>query len=236
MLSSSKNVISSYNYLENCWSTGSLARTTWQDYGVYQKPYATEYSTTGIATNNVINGLTAGATTLYQQETGDDNVTLPITAFIESGDFDIADRIAIEDVIDAYGFYWDSNNLEGYLSLFLDDAIGVTIDSQGDKDKYYIKSDSQIENSQKRMDYFIKNQMQRRHIMANTFFIELTNNYAHLKKYMILLTTNNKSKTEILTPINYVFKLKKVNGFWKIVYREINLDKPLDLALTKKSN
>jgi hypothetical protein len=80
-----------YNYLEDCWSTGSLARTTWQDYGVYQKPYATEYSTTGVANNNVINGLTAGATTLYQHETGDDNVTLPITAFIESGDFDIAD-------------------------------------------------------------------------------------------------------------------------------------------------
>ena len=28
---------------------------------------------------------------MYQHETGDDNVTLPITAFIESGDFDIAD-------------------------------------------------------------------------------------------------------------------------------------------------
>ena len=80
-----------YNYLEDCWSTGSLARTTWQDYGVYQKPYATEYSTTAIANNNVINGLTAGATTLFQHETGDDNVTLPITAFIESGDFHIAD-------------------------------------------------------------------------------------------------------------------------------------------------
>ena len=80
-----------YNYLENCWSVGSLARTTWQDYGVYQKPYATEYSETEIADNNVINGLTAGATTLYQHETGDDNVTLPIAAFIESGDFDIAD-------------------------------------------------------------------------------------------------------------------------------------------------
>jgi len=80
-----------YNYLEDCWSTGSLARTTWIDYGVYQKPYATEYSTTGISDNNVINGLTAGATTLYQQETGDDNVTEGISAFIESGDFDIAD-------------------------------------------------------------------------------------------------------------------------------------------------
>jgi hypothetical protein len=80
-----------YNYLENCWSVGSLARTTWQDYGVYQKPYATEYSTTTIANNNVINGLTAGATTLFQHETGDDNDTTPIDAFIESGDFDIAD-------------------------------------------------------------------------------------------------------------------------------------------------
>ena len=80
-----------YNYLENCWSTGSLARTTWIDYGVYQKPYATEYSTTAIATNDTINGLTAGATTLYQHETGDDNVTTAIDAFIESGDFDIAD-------------------------------------------------------------------------------------------------------------------------------------------------
>ena len=80
-----------YNYLEDCWSTGSLARTTWQDYGVYQKPYATEYSTTTIANNNVINGLTAGATTLFQHETGDDNDTTPIDAFIESGDFDIAD-------------------------------------------------------------------------------------------------------------------------------------------------
>ena len=46
------------------------------------------------------------------------------------------DRIAIKDVIDAYGFYWDSNNLDGYLSLFIDKAIGVTINAKGDKDKY----------------------------------------------------------------------------------------------------
>ena len=80
-----------YNYLEDCWSTGSLARTTWQDYGVYQKPYATEYVTTDIGTVPVALGVTAGASSLYQQETGTDNVTLGIPAFIESGDFDIAD-------------------------------------------------------------------------------------------------------------------------------------------------
>ena len=145
--------------------------------------------------------------------------------------FSTADRIAIKDVIDAYGFYWDTNNLDGYLSLFTDSAKGVVINVDGSVDNYYIKSDEQIENNKSRMDYFIKNQMQRRHMMANSFFIELTNDYAHLRQYMILMTTNKKEKTEILTPVNYVFKLIKLNGIWKIIYREINLDKPLDLSL-----
>ena len=145
--------------------------------------------------------------------------------------FSTADRIAIKDVIDAYGFYWDTNNLDGYLSLFTDSAKGVVINVDGSVDNYYIKSDEQIENNKSRMDYFIKNQMQRRHMMANSFFIELTNDYAHLRQYMILMTTNKKEKTEILTPINYVFKLIKLNGIWKIIYREINLDKSLDLSL-----
>tara|TARA_B100000674_G_scaffold449478_1_gene418686 strand:- start:42 stop:659 length:618 start_codon:yes stop_codon:yes gene_type:complete len=147
--------------------------------------------------------------------------------------FNSNDRIAIKDVIDAYGFYWDSNNLDGYLSLFIDKAIGVTINAKGEKDKYYIKSDEQIESSKKRMNFFKINQMQRRHMMANTLILELSENYAHIRQYMTLMTTNKKEKTEILTPIDYIFKLKKLGGVWKIVYREINLDKPLDLPLSK---
>ncbi len=147
--------------------------------------------------------------------------------------FNSNDRIAIKDVIDAYGFYWDSNNLDGYLSLFIDKAIGVTINAKGDKDKYYIKSDEQIESSKKRMNFFKINQMQRRHMMANTLFLELSESYAHIRQYMTLMTTNKKEKTEILTPIDYIFKFKKVDGVWKIIYREINLDKPLDLPLSK---
>ena len=80
-----------YNYLEDCWSTGSLARTAWQDYGVYEKPYASYYSTTNLGTVPTVLGVTAGATNIYQQETGTNNVNAAITAFIESGDFDIAD-------------------------------------------------------------------------------------------------------------------------------------------------
>ena len=80
-----------YNYLEDCWSVGSLARTAWTDYGVYEKPYAGYYSTTNVGTTPTVLGVTAGASNIYQQETGTDDVSAAIDAFIESGDFDIAD-------------------------------------------------------------------------------------------------------------------------------------------------
>ena len=80
-----------YNYLEQVWSTGSLARTAWKDYGVYEFPYATKYSTTATATTPTVLGLTNGASTFYQQESGTDDDGVALTAFITSGDFDIGD-------------------------------------------------------------------------------------------------------------------------------------------------
>jgi hypothetical protein len=41
-------------------------------------------------------------------------------------------------------------------------VYGVTINTKGEKDKYYIKSDEQIESSKKRMNFFKIIQMQRR--------------------------------------------------------------------------
>jgi hypothetical protein len=81
-----------YNYLENVWSVGTLARTAWIDIGTYQKPIAAEFSpnSTG-ATISVINGLTAGRSQLYLHETGVNADGSPITAFIESGYFDIGE-------------------------------------------------------------------------------------------------------------------------------------------------
>ena len=145
--------------------------------------------------------------------------------------FNVADRIAINDVIDAYGIYWDTNNLDGYLSLFTDNAIGVSYNSNGEKLTYSIKDEIQIVNNNERMDYFMDNKMQRRHMMSNTLFIELTESFAHLKKYMTLLTTNDNLKTEIVSPVFYDYKLKKIEGIWRITYREFNLDSPLDLAI-----
>ena len=145
--------------------------------------------------------------------------------------FNINDRIAIKDVIDAYGIYWDTNNLEGYLSLFTDDAIGVHYDENGDKKIYQIKSDSEIKKSKERMNFFINNNMQRRHMMSNSLIIDQSKSFVHLIQYMTLLTTNNEQITEFVTPISYIFKLSKIDDIWKISYREINLDKPLDLKM-----
>jgi hypothetical protein len=145
--------------------------------------------------------------------------------------FNVADRMAINDVIDAYGIYWDTNNLDGFLSLFTDDALGVIYGSDGKKMTYLIKDEAQRAISEERMEFFKINKMQRRHMMSNTMLIELTDDSAHFKKYMMLLTTNNNSKTEIVSPIFYDFKLKKIDGIWKITFRGINLDRPLDLEL-----
>ncbi|MEC8615924.1 MAG: nuclear transport factor 2 family protein [Bacteroidota bacterium] len=145
--------------------------------------------------------------------------------------FNINDRIAIKDVIDAYGIYWDTNNLEGYLSLFTDDAIGVHYDENGDKKIYQIKSESEIKKNEERMNFFINNNMQRRHMMSNSLIIDQSKSFVHLIQYMTLLTTNNKQITEFVTPISYIFKLSKIDDIWKISYREIKLDKPLDLKM-----
>ncbi len=86
-----------YNYGENCWTTSSLARTSYTDTGVFDLPYATEYDSTAIP-NFPIQGITAtyGASTYYAHETGTDQVdssgTTSIDAFIQSGDFDISAR------------------------------------------------------------------------------------------------------------------------------------------------
>ena len=80
-----------YNYLEKTWYTSNLARTTWTDYGVYQRPYATKYNTSDTPTTPTVKGVTAGASIFYEHEEGVNDDQTAMTAFITSGDFDIQD-------------------------------------------------------------------------------------------------------------------------------------------------
>jgi hypothetical protein len=81
-----------YNYLENSWYYGTMDRSTYQDNGVELNPLATEYfPNSNISTISTINGLTDGRSIIYAQESGVDADGAALSAFIQSGDGDIAD-------------------------------------------------------------------------------------------------------------------------------------------------
>jgi hypothetical protein len=67
-----------FNYEENVWYYGSMARTAWLDSGIANYPMAATYS------NNVV----------YHENGVDDNtttVTYPVPAYVQSAEFDIDD-------------------------------------------------------------------------------------------------------------------------------------------------
>ena len=81
-----------YNYLEGTWYTLSLGRTTWLGAYVYEKPIATEYNASATANVSTILGLTAGASFIYEHESGNNQADgTAITAFLETGSVEIAD-------------------------------------------------------------------------------------------------------------------------------------------------
>ena len=104
-----------YNYLENVWAVGSLARTSWADKGVFAKPYATDYlpSSTATATPTV-QGVSSGRGNLYAQETGNNANGAALTANITSGDFFLQDG---EDLMSIGRFIPDFKNLAGSVDV-----------------------------------------------------------------------------------------------------------------------
>jgi hypothetical protein len=114
-----------YNYGENVWYTSSLARTTYADQGVFDLPYATQYSTTATP-NFMIQGVTnlAGASTYYAHESGADQVnssgTTSINAYVLSGDLDIDDGEIFSSIS---RFVPDYKYIEGNskVTIFLND-------------------------------------------------------------------------------------------------------------------
>jgi hypothetical protein len=81
-----------YNYAEQLWYVGTLARSAWADSGVYDEPYAAEFeSEDTTASISTINGLKAGRTFIYAHEVGVNDDGAAMANHIESGDIDIQD-------------------------------------------------------------------------------------------------------------------------------------------------
>jgi hypothetical protein len=76
-----------YNYLDRVWYYGTLDRTAWLDSGIRPNPMGTYI--------NGVDGVGNPTGTVVYHEVGTDdaagNTTLPITAYVQSSDFDIGD-------------------------------------------------------------------------------------------------------------------------------------------------
>ena len=119
-----------YNYVENNWSTMTLARSSYADASTYDKPYATEYNITAIPSVSNLSGATNtfGASVFYEHETGVNEVELngtqnAIPAYIQSGDFDLPTGGDGEYLMRISRFLPDFKNLEGnaVVTIFLKD-------------------------------------------------------------------------------------------------------------------
>jgi len=111
------NAIVAYNYLEQTWWTGTLARTSWIDREVYDNPIGTEYDATATANNETILGLTNGATQAYLHETGNDADGQAMTAFVKSGSVEIGEG---NDILFVQKLIPDIQNQSGVLNMDLE--------------------------------------------------------------------------------------------------------------------
>jgi len=131
----------SYNYVENTWQIGTMARTAWQDVGVYNRPLGVEFQPTGDEpTITPIQGLTAGRAVVYTQETGVNAVGTPLTAYLKSGYFDIGDG---EEVMLMKRFIPDFKRQVGDLTVnLLLHYYPQSDESVGSLDPYVITPDT----------------------------------------------------------------------------------------------
>ena len=85
-----------YNYLEGTWVTGTLARSSYVDQVIFDKPYATKFIENSAPNFPTVNGISSsqGKSIYYEHETGVNEVDVngnktAIAAYIQSGDFDL---------------------------------------------------------------------------------------------------------------------------------------------------
>lgn len=117
-----------YNYGEQSWSTGTLARTAYEDAVVFEKPTATKFDSTKTPTSPTINGISVGGSYVFDHEVGVNEVlnltsvnttSLVISSFIKSGDFDLDIEGDGEYFIKIRRFIPDFKYLEGNAKVTL---------------------------------------------------------------------------------------------------------------------
>jgi len=126
-----------YNYLDSrpnrpVWTTGSLARGSWQDSSVFGLPHATYFNANDNASFDVV-GNTEGSTIYFEHEKGTDEALATgvntITSNIESGDFDITQRVVGSQMTGIADFQGDGEYIMK-IRRFIPDFLSQTGNTQ----------------------------------------------------------------------------------------------------------
>ncbi len=126
-----------YNYLDSrpqrpVWTTGTLNRTTWEDSSVFGLPHATLFNAGDDASFDVV-GNTEGSTIYFEHEKGTDQVlstgVTTVTSNIESGDFDITQRIVGNQMTGIADFRGDGEYIMK-IRRFIPDFLAQTGNTQ----------------------------------------------------------------------------------------------------------
>jgi hypothetical protein len=118
-----------YNFLEQSWTTGTLARTSYNDAQTYDLPYATQFTVDGTPSFPAIQGVTNryGSSKYYAHEIGTNEVdaagaTTAISSYILSGDYDLSEQGLVGDgefIMRVSRFIPDFKNLAGNAKVTL---------------------------------------------------------------------------------------------------------------------
>jgi ketosteroid isomerase-like protein len=128
-------------------------------------------------------------------------------------DFNVADRLAIQNVIGSHFLNLDSSQIEAWAANYTDDAVFVGI--IGEK-RYESEKPVFVKFFRDRFKDFRANGDQRRHLVSNVCFVEQSEETAHIKANGLLLTTNKGGDPDLVGGLTYEGWFVKRDGIWKI--------------------
>ena len=133
-------------------------------------------------------------------------------------DFNVADRLAILEVLGTYANELDNFNVDAWIAQFTEDAVFVGVDS-GRR----IEADRNVFERifRERFRVFKDNGDQRRHIQSNVQFAAQTRDAAKVQYNAAVFTTNRYGPVQVALTIHCETWLVKRNGVWKIA-RQLN--------------
>ena len=124
--------------------------------------------------------------------------------------------------------------MESFFDLFTDNAVRI-VSNEGKEDTL-IPIQERKEVASERLNYFKSMGLQRRHLMANTHFLQQNASSAYIKQYTLLTSTENEKELKPISTIVYDVWLRKVDGIWKISKYKIGFDGELDVGLKSNSD